>query len=121
MDMHSGGGLKIDGADRIFIEGPEGPARELFTSRFDRDPDNVTCECCGEDYSVSEYSSLEQATGFDRGARWSNKPNDGREGEYVEKTDPRWETARRCFDEYQTLEEYLKSKGVLVVRAGEVK
>jgi hypothetical protein len=49
MDMHSGGDAKTGD---VFIEAPEAQARAIFTARFDRDPDHVTCTCCGRDYSV---------------------------------------------------------------------
>ena len=50
-DMHSGGGSKL-GNDEIYIEAPEGEAANLFEEMFDRCPYNVTCTCCGPDYSV---------------------------------------------------------------------
>ena len=53
MDMHSGGGAKLD-YENILIHAPERRAREIFEEYFERDSNNVTCECCGEDYSVSE-------------------------------------------------------------------
>lgn len=33
---------------------------KIFQEYFHRDPDNVTCECCGNDFSVEEgdYQSL---------------------------------------------------------------
>lgn len=65
-DMHSGGSLKINPYNQIYIEAPEREARELFRERFGRDPDNITCHCCGEDYAVEEYGTLEEATEYHR-------------------------------------------------------
>lgn len=58
-DMHSGGGSKLD-HDIFFIEAPEQVARAVFEDLFDRDPDHVTCDCCGPDYSVYEVKSIEE-------------------------------------------------------------
>ena len=64
-DMHSGGGQKLDW-DKIYIEAPEDEARAVFYNRFERNPSRVTCTCCGDDYSISEDDSIEQATGYHR-------------------------------------------------------
>jgi hypothetical protein len=70
MDMASGGSckVKIDGIKKeyIYIELPYKQAVALFESKFDRDPNNVTCDCCGGDYSINEYGSLEEASKYDR-------------------------------------------------------
>lgn len=78
-DMHSGGTQKLQWP-HIFIHAPEEDAKRLFAEAFGRDPENVTCNCCGGDYSISEEPSLAQATAFQRnlsytsplgsGARW---------------------------------------------------
>ena len=52
-DMSSGGSEKLD-ASIIFIEAELNEALELFEAIFGLDPYNVTCTCCGSDYSVSE-------------------------------------------------------------------
>ena len=64
-DMHSGGGQKLDWA-KIYIQAPEEEAVVIFSNRFGRDPENVTCNCCGEDYSVSESKTLGEATEYHR-------------------------------------------------------
>lgn len=61
-DMHSGGSNKIKTYDKIYIEAPIAKAERIFQHRFNRNPYNVTCNCCGEDFSVYEYESLEKAT-----------------------------------------------------------
>ena len=63
-DMHSGGSTKTK-YSKIYIEGIERQAREIFSKRFNLDPENVTCACCGEDFSVSEYDSIEEACYYD--------------------------------------------------------
>lgn len=72
VDMHSGGGQKLDWS-YIYIEAPEWLARGYFEKRFDRDPDNITCECCGSDYSVSTAPDLAQATAYHRNCGWDDK------------------------------------------------
>lgn len=67
-DMHSGGGTKVGSYDTIYIQASEDEARRLFEERFGRSPDHVSCSCCGEDYSVSEYDTLAEATAFRRNA-----------------------------------------------------
>lgn len=58
-DMFSGGRRKIKDYDVIYIELPEEQAIEYFKSVFGRYPYNVTCCCCGEDFSVDESESFE--------------------------------------------------------------
>jgi hypothetical protein len=71
MDMHSGGHLKTP-YTHIYIDEPLGEAVRTFKDLFKRDPDNVTCKCCGEDFVYEEYSSLEEATAYDRKCDWAN-------------------------------------------------
>ena len=52
-DMCSGGGEKLS-SSVIWIEAEELEAISLFKQIFNRDPHNVTCNCCGEDYTVYE-------------------------------------------------------------------
>lgn len=52
-DMSSGGSEKL-GAFVIWIEAKEDEATELFEEIFGIDPYNVTCQCCGCDYSIWE-------------------------------------------------------------------
>ena len=71
MDMHSGGKLKTP-FTHIYIDAPINKALEVFKDTFKRDPNNVTCKCCGEDFVYEEYSSLEEATAYDRKAKWND-------------------------------------------------
>lgn len=72
-DKHSGGGCKEPPYEYIYIEAPEKPARKYFKRRFGHKATRVTCNCCGQDYSISEEPSLEQATGYERGASHNGK------------------------------------------------
>jgi hypothetical protein len=131
MDMHSGGGQKLDWS-HIFIEAPQGEAESIFYAMFGRNPNRVTCTCCGEDYSISEHESLEQATGFERGCAyeytdaegnsfgddiWYKLPIEKRrelKGRYVERTGP------KAWKAYCTLDDYLATGKVKTVRASEI-
>lgn len=106
-DMHSGGGAK-EKWGHIFIEAPIEEARVVFFNRFGHSPDRVTCTCCGEDYSVDEAESLEQATGYNRGCDWDKDLN-----QYAER--------RRSHSDYLSLEQYAAREGVLIIRASEIK
>lgn len=59
-DMHSGGGLKED-FDEVIIEAPADEAAIIFYNRFGHNPHRVSCTCCGTDYWLTEYDSLEAA------------------------------------------------------------
>ena len=52
-DLSSGGTEKTDWSV-IYIELPIEDAIEYFQDRFGLDPYNITCPCCGEDFSVQE-------------------------------------------------------------------
>ena len=110
VDMNSGGGQKLDWK-YIYIEAPIDEAIAVFYNRFERNPNRVTCTCCGEDYSIREYPDLHQATGFERGCKHDNNG-------YIEAfTDNEFSFAKR----YIPLEEYIKKPGILVMPASEIK
>jgi hypothetical protein len=75
MDMHSGGKLKTP-FTHIYVDAPLEKALEIFKDTFKRDPDNVTCKCCGEDFVYEEHSSLEEASAYDRECKWLGKKYD---------------------------------------------
>lgn len=58
MDMNSGGDQKLEHSD-IYIEAPRELAIRIFEHKFNRDPYNVTCECCGRDYRISEVDNVD--------------------------------------------------------------
>lgn len=109
MDMHSGGKQKLDWA-HIYIEAPESEARRVFFARFKRNPDRVTCTCCGADYSISEEPTIEQSTAYYRNCEYDNVTR-----VYVERGHNRYGTA------YVTLDAYLADPTVKVIRADEIK
>lgn len=109
MDMHSGGRQKLS-HDYILIEAPQAEAEVIFQNRFGRNPNRVTCTCCGNDYSIDESESLEKATAHDRHCAWVG------EG-YVERADPK----RAYAGAYQTVDEYIASGVALLIRANEIK
>lgn len=109
-DMHSGGGTKLSPYEKIYIEAPEAEARVIFYNRFRRNPDRVTCTCCGPDYDVGEYSTLAQASAYHRNCAYEK-------GAYVERGNKRPHRG----NEYQTLDEYLKNPDVLAIWANEIK
>lgn len=107
MDMNSGGGRKEPHC-YIYIEAKdEKEATVIFYNRFGHNPNRVTCTCCGEDYSITEYESLEAATGYER--------NDyiAAYGEDYDGSGP--------YGELESLESYETRKDVLVIRADEIK
>ena len=141
-DMHSGGRTKVDPYDKIYIEAPLKEAMAVFYSKFGRDPLHITCSCCGEDYSVDEYQSLERASAYLRNCQWItpikpehimklgvcdpkafewNKDNPGRYLEAGEQMPDGWHDGG--FKPYKpaiTIEEYLKEKNVKIVYANEI-
>jgi hypothetical protein len=107
MDMYSGGECKL-GWELIFIEAPIKEAKVIFYNMFNRNPERVTCTCCGEDYSIDAHPSLEQASAFDRGCDydktgWVERPNQ-----------------KFSMHPYQTLDEFVKRKDVRIVRADQI-
>lgn len=124
-DMYSGGGLKEKKLGHIFIEAPEREAKIIFYNRFGHNPERVSCTCCGEDYSISESPSLEDATAFHRGCRWANPRNKKSQGRYFdhnEEIPEGWEVSNfSSLEKKITLEDYLKSEEVLVIYENEIK
>ena len=102
--MHSGGGQKLD-AELIIIEAPEEEAIRISQERFNRHPSHVTCTCCGDDFSISEWATLEEATAYERGCAWSNEA----EG-YVE------EWNGQSYSPFIPLADFLASDSVMLIR-----
>lgn len=147
MDMHSGGGTKEPPYEYIYIEAPENEAKVIFYNRFGHNPERVSCTCCGDDYSISEEKSLEQATAYERNCDSSYFRPDGTECDqneawvsgkgtkkgywfgYIERQEPRKMDIRgRCNTKdsdswglYVPLNKYLSSDGVLVIRSDDIK
>ena len=64
-DMHSGGSQK-EKWHYIYIEVAQEKAEKVFYNRFNHNPNRVSCTCCGEDYSISESKTIEEATEYQR-------------------------------------------------------
>lgn len=146
MDMNSGGGQKEEWP-YIIIEAPQEEAKQIFYKRFGHNPERVTCTCCGGDYSINEDESLEQITAYDRNCDFAWFRPDGTECQrdeawprgvgkvegytsgYVERQDQsRIRIREDCstpdsdsWGLYKTLDEYLDSDEVLIIRADEIK
>lgn len=127
MDMHSGGGCKEPPYEYIYIEAPEEEARVIFYNRFGHNPDRVTCTCCGEDYSTGESETLAQSSAYDRRCEYVYRDKNGK----IIKN-PKYDYSRRDYGEgvthgyeetngSQSVEDYMKSKYVLVISASEIK
>lgn len=108
-DMHSGGGTKVKPYEKIYIEAPMAQATAVFWHRFKRNPERVTCTCCGPDYSLEEGSLLEVA-GYHRGCAFENDA-------WVDKPDKSKSYAKK----YETEAEYFARPDVLLIRASEIK
>lgn len=107
-DMSSGGSQKEDWS-RIYINASEEEAKVIFYNRFGHSPDRVTCNCCGEDYSITESLSLEQSTGYHRGCATDD------DGQYIEK-----QSKSAWCEKYKTVSEYAKEKAVLIISHEEI-
>ena len=134
-DMHSGGGQKLEWL-MIYIEAPEEVAKVIFQNRFGRSPERVTCTCCGEDYSIHESPTLEEASAYQRGLRdirrtdktWSQMTQEERVAE--NKKFLYLEPGQECPENYQivsdyrnggiSLDEYKKQAGVKIIPISEV-
>jgi hypothetical protein len=127
MDMHSGGGQKLQW-NYIYIEAPLQEAKVIFFHRFDRSPSRVTCTCCGPDFSMMESETLEEATGYERKLPWiepviNGKPDarQGKQLEYGEEMPEGWLLEKYPPSEPAiTIEEYCKFANVKIIRAYEI-
>lgn len=108
-DMNSGGSQK-ESFSQCFIEAPVEEAKVIFYNRFGHSPERISCSCCGDDYSISEYESLEQATAYHRGCDFDKDKK-----EHVERP------SKDSWRKYVTLEDYIKNNDVCVIRADQIK
>lgn len=128
-DMCSGGVSK-EKWDYIYIEAPEAEASVIFYNRFGHSPDQVSCPCCGSDYSVSESPTFADASAYHRNcrtiqpigaaSRYSHHRKYPGAKYYYEKRDklPKgWEFSHHPgnWKNYMTVAEYKKQKNVLVI------
>lgn len=97
MDMYSGGMPKVPPYEYIFIEAKKIVAAGYFVRRFNQNPHGEFCECCGDNYSISEGETLEDLT----------------EGETLEDLT---KLEQRMF----ALEKFLTGDNVLVIQSEEI-
>jgi len=104
-DMHSGGGNKIGTYEHIYIQAEFSRAMDLFPALFGRDPQDVTCQHCGPDFTIDESDNLYQSTGYHRGCAMDA------DGKYTEWADAVTPWAR----EYAPLHDYIQQEDVCIV------
>lgn len=56
-DLLSDRGRKTD-FDDIIIEAPIEEAKRIFWEKFGFMADKISCECCGEDFDISEIADI---------------------------------------------------------------
>jgi len=83
-DMYSGGSQKEDWSEIYIQASSEEEAIKIFERRFDHHPHRVTCDCCGEDYSISSEKELSNITAFNRNCPWIYEKGKSLEGRYLE-------------------------------------
>jgi hypothetical protein len=102
----------------------------VFYAVFGRNPNRVTCTCCGEDYSISGYADLAQATGYERHCEYVYRDahgtevggekawqRDGLTGSYEDRMQTKYNSERRPSI---PLDLYLTSGECKVVYANEI-
>jgi hypothetical protein len=55
-------------------------ATKIFAAIFHRSPHGVGCDCCGRDFSATEYDTLRHATAHDRKCQLGPDGNYSEEG-----------------------------------------
>lgn len=119
--MNSGGDQKLQW-ERIFIEAPYDEAVRVFYAKFGRHPENVTCSCCGSDYSIDESESLELATAYARNCRYLS-PSPTQSGRYFEEGEPipaGWTEHSIPWGTYKTVEEFSVQDDIKIVYAKDI-
>ena len=116
-DMNSGGRLSTEYKVILISCNDESEARSIFTDRFGLDSRNVSCSCCGPDFSVTTYSSLEGATAIDRMCQMSEDWEDFTEKPSTDEDAERFSK----FSKYVTFSEFLElSEDVLVIKVVDI-
>ena len=130
-DMSSGGRTKLDQIDYVLIELPEDEAIAYFKAQFGRDPRAGTCACCGPDYEIMSFKTLQEATAFHRNCEKAYFRPDGTEcpaeeawrgwkakqeyqWRYIERQDRALAGTGR-WGEYIPLEKFIEMKNVIVL------
>lgn len=107
-DMSSGGHSKLHigglAKTEVYIEAvSEEAAVEAFRAEFGLSPYNVTCNCCGSDFSVLKFNTLEEASAHDRGCWYDYERKC-----YVESS------GKYSIGPYRTLAEYRSEPNVII-------
>lgn len=63
-DLHTGGETKIEPYNHIFVNLDEKTAIQWFKHITGRDPFTNSCRCCGNDYAVDGFESLDDAARY---------------------------------------------------------
>lgn len=56
----SSGGYQKEGFQKLAVNLSMDKAEKWFEETYGHDPYRMTCDCCGPDYSVYEFDSLEE-------------------------------------------------------------
>ena len=117
-DMHSGGGKKVS-HEQIYIEAnSRDEAIRIFSDKFNRDPLNVTCSCCGPDYVIYTDKCPSKLTAYHRNCNYNGVTEKWEESQDEQKMEIRKKCKIADSDPwglYMTLEEYKKSPEVLFI------
>ena len=58
--------VKKKNGHKSLLKHQKNKQKKVFCNRFGHNPDRVTCTCCGPDYSIQDYVTLEEATSYHR-------------------------------------------------------
>jgi hypothetical protein len=105
-DAFADGKIKFKNFELIIVQASQEEAIPLFMKITNVDPKKVTCKCCGQHFSIREYDSVFQATGFLRGCKFDKKL-----GSYVEEEDD------FSITRLTSMEEFLEKEEVLIIFA----
>lgn len=116
-DMHSGGRAK-EPYEYIYIEAPKDKAVEIFEATFGHHPFWIECECCGENYVVDEYESLERASAYERGCKPIYVDDKGNRFKSYKSGLTLIYLEESCdYGKYISMEDFLKNKDFLAIYA----
>ena len=130
--MYSGGSQKEDWSEIYIQASSEEEAIKIFERRFDHHPHRVTCDCCGEDYSISSEKELSNITAFNRNCPWIYEKGKSLEGRYLEgngkgkgknkgeKIPDGYKLGQSC-GKWMPLKEYREQKNVLILGENDIK
>ena len=66
-DMSTGGYIKVEPYDVIYIQAPRDHVIDIFAAQLGRSPYGSACYCCGDDFDIEESDGgLARATAYQR-------------------------------------------------------